>query len=258
VDPHCLGPNQHVRLAKEWRSLPLDSHGDYELRMIPPAVAIAALMFHPKMAGSMHREAKEQRSAAGEREYAHPFTCDHLLRAQEELRQRLEESGLAEDDVIDILVGLAMGKDKTDVERSSSLDPLYIKLLNTSLEQWHKRHSKVMAALFPILRPNDDDTAMDQARSRQRLYQRSMALWFVLLEVCARKGIRVTHKYAARTPSWPAYARHMLGSMQPAPARGVSSLSAYAWFIYMLGICKQERPLGGFFAECICLVYLYA
>ncbi len=39
---------------------------------------------------------------------------------------------------------------------------------------------------------------MDNARMRQRLYQRSMAVWLVLLEACARKGIKVTHKYAAR------------------------------------------------------------
>ena len=100
-----------------------------------------------------------------------------------------------------------MGKDKTDVERMRSVDALHIKLLNTGLKEWHQRQSKVLGALFPILEKDEDAQPVDNARSAQRLYQRSMALYLVCLEVCARKGIRVTHKYPPACGS--AYASHM-------------------------------------------------
>jgi len=88
-----------------------------------------------------------------------------------------------------------------------SMDALHMKLLNTGLQEWHQRQSKVLGALFPILERDELDTDQDHARSTQRLYQRSMALYLVCLEVCARKGIRVTLRCPPATGS--SYASHM-------------------------------------------------
>ena len=259
VDPHCLSPNQHVLLAKEWLNLPVALDGDevYNLEFLPPALAIAALYFHPLNFPTMHRRAEatvrggaapaahaeeEEESeqeeileeggsntvagraaaaaarpapaappggpavrpdAEGVREYAHPFTCDACLAGQAQmearLRQYAREHGVEEEGVIQLFVALAMGKDKTDVERMRSVDALHLKLLNTALAIWHKRHSKLWIASFPILVRDEDGSDKENARARQRLYQRSMALWMVLLEACARLGIKVTHRYAAPT-----------------------------------------------------------
>ena len=137
-----------------------------------------------------------------------PLHLQDLEAAQQELEELLQDLGLAGDpEVIDILVGLAMGKDKTDVERMRSVDALHIKLLNTGLKEWHQRQSKILGALFPILERDEEDAAVDHARGKQQLYQRSMALYLVCLEVCARKGIRVTHRCPPATGS--VYASHM-------------------------------------------------
>ncbi len=212
VDAHCLDPRYALPLAKEWCSLKLDAGGKYELQMLPPALAIAVLLFHPKNWPNMWTKAEAKFTEGGDRQYGHPFTCEELERAQQELEEQLQALGL-DPEVINILVGLAMGKDKTDVERMRSVDALHIKLLNTGLKEWHQRQSKVLGALFPILEKDEDDQAVDQARSAQRLYQRSMALYLVCLEVCARKGIRVTHKYPRASGS--AYAKHMRATKKP-------------------------------------------
>ena len=221
VDMHCLDTSARVQLPKEWKRVHLDEDGQYDLQMLPPALAIAILMFHPLMWPNMRRKAEPQFNAAGEREYGHPFTCDELERCQEELTRHLHELGLDDDtDVINILVGIAAGKDKTDVERMRSVDALHLKLLNTGLKEWHQRHSKVLGALFPILVRDEDDGQVDHARAKQRLYQRGMACWLVCLEVCAREGIRVTHRCPPRR--WHcicnACARHMLTF--PPPTQG--------------------------------------
>jgi len=180
-------------LPKEWRRHPLDAQGKYELQMLPPPLAIAILLFHPRSWPHMWRKAEAKFNEEGERVYGHPFTCEELERAQEELEEQLQALEL-DPEVIHILVGLAMGKDKTDVERMRSVDALHMKLLNTGMKQWHQRQSKVLGALFPILERDEEDLPVDHARSHQVLYNRSMALYLVCLEVCARKGIRVTHR----------------------------------------------------------------
>ena len=150
VDGHCLDPTRALPLAKEWSRLALDAEGKYELQMLPPALAIAVLLFHPLNWPNMWRKAEAQFTTDGDRKYGHPFTCEELEGAQEELEELLQELGLDDDqEVIDILVGLAMGKDKTDVERMRSADALHIKLLNTGLKEWHQRQSKIMGALSP-------------------------------------------------------------------------------------------------------------
>jgi len=174
--------------------------GDRAARPAPPPAPPAA---RPAPPPAPPGGAAARPDAERVREYGHPFTCDEALAGQARMEARLQELrdlGV-EEDVINIYVALAMGKDKTDVERMRSVDALHLKLLNTALAIWHKRHSKVWLAGFPILKKDPDATDKEAARKKQRLAQRSLALFLVALEECARNGIKVTHKYAHPTSS---------------------------------------------------------
>ena len=98
--------------------------------MLYPPLAIAALFFHPLLHARMWREAKECYSAdTGARAYGHPFTCDLALQAQV-CRPALIALGAympfpqADLDAkpqlpgeTNVLVGVQLASDKTDVER---------------------------------------------------------------------------------------------------------------------------------------------
>ena len=208
VDPRCLKPNMRCTLAQQWLTIPIDELGN-KVEMLPLPLAIAALLFHPKNWGGMEQRAEELHvPSTGARVWAHPFSCDEALRCQAEVDAKPREAG-----VTNLLVGGCAGDDKTDVERMASAHAVHLKLLNTALAEWFERQSKVLLALLPIYKRDEDDQPLDNTRAAQQLYQRALSLLLVLLEVCARKGILMRHKYARQGWFMPfllqSYAWHM-------------------------------------------------
>ena len=203
VDPLCLTPKWRCPFAKEWIRLPLGPGKDEGVvEMLPAPLAIAALLFHPSNWPDMHKQAQELKMPdSGVRVHAHPFSCDEALRCQAQVDAKPREPN-----VRNLLVGLNFGDDKTDVERMSSAHAVHLKLLNTGREQWYQRQSKLLLALLPIFKRDEDAAALDNTFAAQRLYQRALSLLLVLLEVCARFGIKVTHRYGQHLGS---RARHM-------------------------------------------------
>ena len=131
----CLKPwfNQHL----PWMKVQTDEQGS-QCEMIPPALAIAALVFHPKLWAGMWKAAHVQEAKGeeelgggpdGERVYGHPFTCDEALRCQAVVDAKPEVEGET-----NMLLGLGMGKDKSDLEREKSADITHLKVLNTALK----------------------------------------------------------------------------------------------------------------------------
>ena len=221
VDKQCLRPKFQVTLAKHWQELPIDSDG-HTVELLPPPLA-AALLFHPKNWKDMHKRATGlHMRRSGERVYQHPFSCDEALRCQAEVDAKPLEPG-----VTPLLVGVNVGDDKTETERMESEHPLHLKLLNTGKEQWLKRHSKILLAVLSKYRKDEDDSALDVTRGRMLLYQRDLALVFVLLEVCAKKGIKMTHR-----------------SLPPQHHRPACIFQEYA--LHMQGICPSCSEHGTF------------
>ena len=69
----CLKPKWQAPLAKEWLTLPIDAEG-HTVELLPPPLAIAALLFHPKNWDGMHLKAFQVVDEdTGERVYEHPF-----------------------------------------------------------------------------------------------------------------------------------------------------------------------------------------
>jgi len=81
-----------------------------------------------------------------------------------------------------------------------SLDPGHLKLLNTALEDWFKRHSKLLMVMSPPFIRDEDASQQKNARAHQRQWHRSMTLVLVVLEACARRGIRCQTRSAPTTP----------------------------------------------------------
>ena len=55
--------------------------------------------------------------------------------------------------------------------------------------------------MFPTLPTDPEATPVENAQQRQQLYHRCWAVLLVILEECARRGIKVTH----RSPPLPLY-----------------------------------------------------
>ena len=186
MDTHCMSPKFQVPLAKEWLTLPLGKQAGeekYAVELLPLPLAVAALLFHPKNWDGMWRRA-EEKERDGVREFGHPFTCDAALRCQVEVDAKPQEPG-----VTNLLAGLNLGDDKTDVERMRSAHAIHLKLLNTAKGEWFMRHSKILLALLPMYIRDEDALQLDNTRASQHLYQHALALLLVLMEVCARLGI---------------------------------------------------------------------
>ena len=179
--------NQHL----PWARIVTDAEGSITEMLYPP-LAIAALFFHPKNFAGMHLDAAERRNEEGERVYGHPFTCNLAVEAQKEVDKKPVVPG-----VRNVLVGVQGATDKTDVEREKSLEPTHLKLWNTGLAEWFKRHSKILGLLNPPFVKGEDDSDQENARAHQRQWQRSFALLLVVLEACARRGILCHHRSTA-------------------------------------------------------------
>ena len=146
----------------------------------------------------MHQKAAEVKDDEGNRVYKHPFSCTEAVRCQAEVDGKAEEEG-----VTHLLAGLNLGDDKTDVERMASAHAVHLKLLNTAWANWRERQSKLLLAILPKCLKDEDAAPLDNSKAKQRLYQRALALLLVLLEVCARLGIKMTH----RSPTLVGYIR---------------------------------------------------
>ena len=190
MDPECLNPKWRCPLAKQWITVPVDK--EHTVELLPPPLAIAALLFHPRNWPGMHREACELERGAGNRVYSHPFSADEALRCQEKVDAKPQE-----DNVTQLLAGLNIGDDKTEVERMSSAHAVHLKLLNTGKDEWYQRQSKICLAILPKFRKDEDAQQLDNTKAAHLLYQRSLSLLLVLLEVCARHGILMTHRCTA-------------------------------------------------------------
>ena len=189
----CLKPGFQEHLP--WTKMQTDEKGSMT-ELLFPSLAIASLAFHPRNWPNLHKRAQAVFEAPGatERVYGHPFSADEALRAQaivDALPPEYDGLGRL---VVQLLVGLNLGKDKTDVERMKSLDALHLKLLNTGLGEWFMRQSKILLSLAPGFIRDDDVSQAANARAKQVQYQRSLALVLVCLEVCAKKGILCTHR----------------------------------------------------------------
>jgi len=203
VETDCLKPKWRAPLAQQWITLPIDQEG-HSVELLPPPLAIAALLFHPKNVGGMHWEACEQetRPGSGVRAYGHPFTCDEALRCQAEVAAKPAEPGVTQ-----VVAGVNLGDDKTEVERMASAHAIHLKMLNTGAAEWFERQSKLLLAIFPNFKKDEDAAALDNTKAKKLLYQRALSLLLVLLEVCARLGIKMTHRSPpARRPYAPAAA----------------------------------------------------
>ena len=195
VDPHCLEPKWRCTLAQQWITVPIDAEG-HEVEMLPLPLAIAALLFHPKNWEDMEKEASVLRMpGSGERVWSHPFSADEAVRCQAEVDGKPPVEGEK-----NLLVGGNAGDDKTELERMLAAHALHLKLLNTGKRQWYERQSKLLLALLPIFKRDEDAAPLDNAKAAQVLYQRALSLILVLLEACARLGIRMHHKYDRRIP----------------------------------------------------------
>ena len=150
------------------------------------------------------------------RQFSHPFTCNKAVAAQAVVDAKPPEM-VGEECVTNVLVGVQMGKDKTEVERMQSVDPTHVKLLNTGDAQWYQRQSKILLALSPAYHKDPDEGAQENARAKQRQYQKSLALVLIGLEACARTGILCHHR------SYPAQYWHM-----PLQQRGACRWAAYS------------------------------
>ena len=185
----CLKPKWRAPLAKEWLTLPIDQEG-HTVELLPPPLAIAALLFHPKNVEGMHFAAAEQsRPGSGERVIGHAFSADEAIRCQAVVDAKPAEPGVTQ-----VLAGVNLGDDKTEVERMASAHAVHLKLLNTGAAEWFQRQSKLLLAIFPNFTKDQDAAPLDNTKARLLLYQRSLALLLVLIEVCARHGILMTHR----------------------------------------------------------------
>jgi len=221
-----LGPKWQTPLAKEWLKLPIDKEG-HDVELLPPPLAIAALLFHPKNWDGMHRKAAEVRDGNGDRVYDHPFSCTEAVRCQAEVDGKAEEEG-----VTHLLAGLNLGDDKTDVERMASAHAVHLKLLNTAWANWRERQSKILLAILPKYLKDPDAAQLDNSKAKQRLYQRALALLLVLMEVCARLGIKMTHRSLTLVGDIPdicqAYASWRMTRPMPTTGPPLHSQVAYA------------------------------
>jgi len=167
--------------------------------MMYPPLSIAMLFFHPLNFDGMHKRAEAVfKHPGGRRAYGHPFTCDVAVEAQKVVDQKPQVEGEQ-----NVLVGVQSASDKTEVERERSLDPTHMKLWNTITKLWFKRHVKTTVVLSPIFERNDDLSGQENARAHQRQWQRSFACYLVVLEACARMGIRCTHSEHGTFRLWP-------------------------------------------------------
>ena len=243
VDKSCLGPKFPTHLP--WSKVQTDAEGSITELLWPP-LAIALLFFHPSNFEGMHKRAAEvwtEDEEGGEavREYGHPFSCDMAVRAQ-----RVVDGKPPVEGVTDVLVGARLGKDKTEVERAKSLDATHLELLNTALEQWFKRHSKVLLVLSPPYHKDADQSAQENARAKQRQYQKSMVLVLILLEACARMGILCHHR---SPPPPPARRRVMVAACSI--FTGICHHREHGWFrlwplLWMWATDRDEgKDLGG-------------
>ena len=186
----CCDPKAYAHLP--WEKVATDDLGG-TTELLFPAIAIAVLLFHPANWPTMHKRAAEEWKD-GKRHWHHPMTCDEAVRAQAIVDMLEEEEGW-----VNLLVMLLVGKDKTDVSRTGSMDPSYLKLLNTSKEQFFHRVAKILLAIHPIYTPFENLTPAENTAAHVLMYAKSLSLVLLCLEVCAEKGIRCQHKYVSHT-----------------------------------------------------------
>ena len=182
-----------ARQLLPWVKVQTDPQGSMA-EMIPPALAIAAVCFHPKIYPSMwkramvlHEDGPHGEPEGGGRLYSHPFTCDEALRAQAVVDAKPVREGET-----NLLVGWEMAKDKTELERMKSADALHGRPMNIARKDSKIRESKILQLISPPFKRDDDASAQDNARAKQFQAQRSNAMFLVMLQACARLGIKCT------------------------------------------------------------------
>ena len=62
------------------------------------------------------------------------------------------------------------------------------------MQDWNRRYSKILLAIFPKYVKDHDLTSGDNARARQHQYQRAMAMLLLCLLACAKLGIKCTRR----------------------------------------------------------------
>jgi len=131
VDMHCMKPQQDRKLP--WQKVVTDDQG-HETEFLLPSVAIATLVFHPCNWSTLHKRA-EAVYKEGQRVYSHPLTCDQAIAAQAVVDGKPEVDGYR-----NLLVGCNFAKDKSETERTQSMDLHHLKVLNIAMNLWFKRH----------------------------------------------------------------------------------------------------------------------
>jgi len=183
----CMKPEQDPRLP--WEKVQTDKHGSVT-ELLLPSVAIASLVFHPCIWPTLHKRAEEVVNDDGQRVYSHPFTCDQAIAAQGKVDNKEEINGYQ-----NMLVGCNAAKDKSEVERTKSMDLQYLKVLNTHKREWFKRHSKIQLSVHPEYTADSDQTPEWNSMEKHQQYQRSLAVVLIGLEACAKYGIKCKSEY---------------------------------------------------------------
>ena len=191
MDPACLNP-KHSGVDVPWDKVVTDEDGKMT-EMVPPALLIPFLVFHPALWPTGYRRAAPVHNAAGQRVYGHPMTCDMAIAAQAVVDAKPAEVAPSGQPYRHRLTPSHHGIDGTEVEREESWTAHHIKVANTAKEHWFKRHSKATYCLHTRYTYCYDLSPEENRVRRQRFYHRSLALPLVVLEVAARHGIHCHH-----------------------------------------------------------------
>ena len=208
VDMISVKPRSNRRLP--WAEVETMADGT-ATEVLLPAVAVASLVFHEANWPTLHKRAAPQTNEDGERVYGHPFTCDEAIRAQAVVDGKQPLDGYQ-----DLMVQAHFGTDATDVETKRSMTATHLKVANIAkgiypmrylpmegslappAAMWFKRTSKLLLAIHPSYVPDHDEPADWNTSQKKLLTHRSMTLLVVLMEACARHGIKCTHRYPRR------------------------------------------------------------
>ena len=93
-----------------------------------------------------------------------------------------------------LLVGCNFAKDKSETERTQSME-----VLNIAMNLWFKRHSKIHLAVHPPYEADRDQSAEWNAMPKHRQSHQSLALVMIFMEACAKYGIHCTSQYIPST-----------------------------------------------------------
>ena len=132
------------------------------------------------------------------RVYGHAFSCDKAIAAQAVVDAKPVVDGEKH-----VLLGVQWGSDKTDASALETVHPQHAKVTNIKPSRWFRRHSKIQISSFASW--TWDPALKDQENTVERfmLYQKQMTVDLVLLEECARNGIRCIHKSPPSPPHPP-------------------------------------------------------